>query len=808
MTYPVIGQMSTHLIGDSTDAYLFVWGNWWTREVLQKGLDIYHTDYIFYPSGVSLYFHAFSHFNALIWLPLASILGDIPAYNLLFLLSYWLASFNMYLLARDLGISGAAAFIAGFIYGFSPYHLSKADNLILCSTQWIPLFVLFFLRGVQRQDLRSSVFAAIFLALSVLSNWHFVTLLGLWTALFLLYTLVFKRRMWTRRAVCSLLVMAVCSGLILAPFLLPLIREMATSNTPYVGQSAGQGNDLLAFFVPGPGHPLWEKLLHPLYARLQMLPGAGRRPPAYLGLIVLGLGVLAAIKKRCQAGFWLVTGIVFAVLSLHSPLTINGVTFDALRLPWFQPLTSLLRASWRFNDLFAFSFAILAALGWDLIRVGLRASHSATAFTCATGALCALLSFAYAKLPFPMIEIQISPFYQLLAQDEGEFAIVNVPMGYSRAKRYMFFQMYHGKKLIGGHVSRPPKDAENFIDIMPILRAIDKGGKPPDRAAFGVRGQLEELAAHDIRYLILHPDQLSDERLALWKAYLAVPPIYEDPVVYDTTSDFTPRWRTSDDLVILDAEWVPGDISQAGWGELSVTWLADRPPERDLDMRASFVDDEGQVTQRESFRIGDEDWPTSKWPVGAAATYAYPVQIGPFIQPGEYALVLELVDSVSGQMHGEPVTIGRIEVAALPRVFVPPTTMHALSADFGDSLALLGYNIKPGDEVLRLTLHWQAQKRMDVFYKFFVHLYGVDSGVLVTQTDVVPRDWTYPTTWWEAGEVVSDEILLPLKEVPPGQYQLAVGVYDAESGERLLVIDAAGEESPDGRLVLPEEITR
>jgi hypothetical protein len=225
-------------------------------------------------------------------------------------------------------------------------------------------------------------------------------------------------------------------------------------------------------------------------------------------------------------------------------------------------------------------------------------------------------------------------------------------------------------------------------------------------------------------------------------------------------------------------------------------------------VRASFVDAEGQVAQRESFRIGDEDWPTLKWPAGAAATYAYPAQIGPFVRPGEYAIVLELVDSVSGRLYGEPVTIGRVEVAALPRVFVPTAVMHALSADFGDDIALLGYDVEQGDEVLRLTLHWQAKRRMDVLYKFFVHLYAVDSGALVAQADVVPRDWTYPTTWWESGEIVSDKIPLSLEEVPPGQYRLAVGVYDAESGERLAAIDAAGEELSEGRLVLLEEIAR
>jgi hypothetical protein len=39
--------------------------------------------------------------------------------------------------------------------------------------------------------------------------------------------------------------------------------------------------------------------------------------------------------------------------------------------------------------------------------------------------------------------------------------------------------------------------------------------------------------------------------------------------------------------------------------------------------------------------------------------------------------------------------------------------------------------------------------------------------------------------YWEAGEVVADVMVLPLSEVPSGGYRLAVGVYDAITGERL-----------------------
>jgi hypothetical protein len=62
----------------------------------------------------------------------------------------------------------------------------------------------------------------------------------------------------------------------------------------------------------------------------------------------------------------------------------------------------------------------------------------------------------------------------------------------------------------------------------------------------------------------------------------------------------------------------------------------------------------------------------------------------------------------------------------------------------------------------------------------------------MTQADVMPRDWGYPTTWWEKDEVVSDEIALALSDVQPGAYQVTIGVYDPETGARLPVTGAAG----------------
>jgi hypothetical protein len=129
-----------------------------------------------------------------------------------------------------------------------------------------------------------------------------------------------------------------------------------------------------------------------------------------------------------------------------------------------------------------------------------------------------------------------------------------------------------------------------------------------------------------------------------------------------------------------------------------------------------------------------------------------------------------------------------------------------VSAAFGQDLRLLGYDIGQKAEALHLTLYWRAERRMDVDYRIAAYLFDLDSGELVSQVDVMPRDWTYPTCWWEIREVVADEMVLPVTEVPAGRYQVAVGVYHPQTGKRLSVGDAEGEvESLD--LLILQEVT-
>jgi hypothetical protein len=94
---------------------------------------------------------------------------------------------------------------------------------------------------------------------------------------------------------------------------------------------------------------------------------------------------------------------------------------------------------------------------------------------------------------------------------------------------------------------------------------------------------------------------------------------------------------------------------------------------------------------------------------------------------------------------------------------------------------------RPGDSI-HLTLFWQCLEEMGEGYTVFTHLLDGE-GHIWGQKDNEPADGFYPTTEWRKSEIVRDQydLTIPL-DAPPGEYQIEVGMYVAETGERLKVV--------------------
>ena len=139
-------------------------------------------------------------------------------------------------------------------------------------------------------------------------------------------------------------------------------------------------------------------------------------------------------------------------------------------------------------------------------------------------------------------------------------------------------------------------------------------------------------------------------------------------------------------------------------------------------------------------------------------------------------------------------------------VFLTPsaieTEMTRQSVHFENGIALEGFRVANdtaknnadflGSQPLDLRLYWKTAPTNEPL-TVFVQLID-DTGFRRGGSDSQPVNGSYPTTEWGIGERVTDSYLLSLDAGTPTQsrYQVWVGFYNPKTGERVSVVDAAG----------------
>ena len=127
-------------------------------------------------------------------------------------------------------------------------------------------------------------------------------------------------------------------------------------------------------------------------------------------------------------------------------------------------------------------------------------------------------------------------------------------------------------------------------------------------------------------------------------------------------------------------------------------------------------------------------------------------------------------------------------------------------AKFGDQIALIGYDsaeitVHPGDQV-EITAYWKALQPLDINYQVFVHLKDAEDNLVGQSDKLNPGD--FPTKRWPIDKYVRDEhqLLLPA-DLPPGEYQLSLGLWVVEDGWRLPLLDSSGAQIGDNFILSP-----
>lgn len=260
-------------------------------------------------------------------------------------------------------------------------------------------------------------------------------------------------------------------------------------------------------------------------------------------------------------------------------------------------------------------------------------------------------------------------------------------------------------------------------------------------------------------------------------------------------ADFTP----SPDMLVLDSTLALREstlstlISPGLLVDIALDWVAVEAPTVDYQIQFQLArPGEGEPFLTQTFAIWPETYPTSQWQVGEQVTSFHRLNI-PLDAPTDANPELRIA-LLSPDGEPLPIMQGNNSLADLTwslreRIFDAPTIEHLLEAQFGESIRLLGYDLdtdeaRLGGEVL-LTLYWQAIDIPSQTWIIFNHLIGED-GELAGQFDGPPSGEAWLMETWLPGEIVVDERTIPVaNDATPGQVMLIIGLYDAETGERL-----------------------
>lgn len=266
----------------------------------------------------------------------------------------------------------------------------------------------------------------------------------------------------------------------------------------------------------------------------------------------------------------------------------------------------------------------------------------------------------------------------------------------------------------------------------------------------------------------------------LW--HVVSPPVQGEPAY--------PRdIQLADAMVLVGYDRTPHSPRPGEILELNLCWEALRPLGSEYHSFVHLLDADGNIVAQSDRQPGGVYYPTTLWRPGERLRDDHLLTVPADAREGVYRLLAGMYAlSEDGTLMplGEPTVIGQVGVKASVQTD-PGVISQPVEVDFGP-IELLGYDVGPEDGALLITLHWRCIQAMDADYTVFVHLLDA-GGEIVAQHDGQPRGSTYPTSVCDVNEVVLDEHLLPLpSDLTQGEYRLRVGLYVAESGERLQVV--------------------
>lgn len=800
MTWPLAQHLNTRLNGNNNDLFNVYWGNWWVPKALAMGRNPYWTDYLIYPVGFDLTTFPFSPFIALLSLPLHSILPSIVAHNLTVWIIIVLCCVAMDQLVRYLTRNPWAALVAGLTFGFAPCLDSERQaRLNLAMIAFLPWAALLLTRLMRESKIRDAVLLALTVGLAFLTRPQTGALVLIFCALYFVGLAWVEYKRWSRRALHLLLLSGLLTCLLMSPLFVHIARRLIQ---PGVEDLVREGMnapkmDLMSYVVPPPHHPLFGPWTGPIY-RHRFHRNITYR--TFVGFVPILLFLYVVVTRPRQALPWALTGLSLFVLALGPNLRFNGQLYQDIKLPFFV-LEDFFAAAGLDNS-YRFNLAMMPALA---VLVGLASAEISARLgkRWPLFVLGALILFEYLVVPMELkVPPPHSPFYDRMAADGEDYAVVHLPLTRAAGDVHRYYQTLHHKPMVGGWDRRVPASAFAFMERNPLLKAW-KEEQPVDGE---LGASLAGLAEADVRYIIVHKDQLRGPLPGFSDLLLALISSYEDRdiCVFATDAAFGQAYNIVHQFGRDTSLTQPSVVLSPGQANCTVhvksCWLLQTPTQtRDnargdnnagIDgYRLALIDPSGSIVDEKDALL-----PSSSQ---ALTCGEQSLELAPPFLSGTYQVRFEPVsgDRTLGT-YSQAVPVIQNEMGALP-----PLKGYAFPITHGAPMGILEYWMAAGDDALWVDLAWQGASDRDEPYILSAWLSDLATG---HKADLSPTVTSESGRTSQSGAQMQ-RMPLP-SDLPQGEYRLGVAIRFPEDRESSISPEKGGVSAAEHQLLLDAPI--
>lgn len=493
-SYRIFGSFSAAMIGPPEDNLFFYWNYWWANEKVLGGAgSLTYTNYMFYPEGLSMYYHSWSFYNLAISAVMRIFFDPLTTYNLIALHSFPLSGLAAFFLVRYLTKNSYLALLGGFMFAFCPYHFGRLlHHMNLVAMHFIPLFVLFYIKAIRGKSYRHALIAALFLLLNALCSWMYLIFSCMFVFFSYVYLAIRRRHILMTDVLLKSSVVVGSAVLVLSPWLWQMVSlAFSKSHVSGVGRTLFV-TDIFALFVPGHYH--WLAGLSPIDAINSTFTGNDWEAAVYLGLPAIIIVVTASLKILPVLAKYLAACLAFLLLSLGPELHILGNAIpvglpDSLMA--LLPFVSNVRAPVRYIVYVYLFWSILVPLCTAYL---IHSVKKAALKKVLLVGLPLILVVDYMKTVDEISEVSVPHCYEMIEESSERPGILDLPDGYVAMQYYKYYQTFHDHPIVQGHASR--KISETLIDRLDFEN---------------LEIQKRQLTEHKVKYVMLHKDlQIED----------------------------------------------------------------------------------------------------------------------------------------------------------------------------------------------------------------------------------------------------------------------------------------------------------